>query len=444
MKRVVIIGGSSAGTACAFELRKLDKNIEIIILEKSNLVGYSPCALPYVLSGEITSFEKIFVFKEKDYKENDISLKLNSEVVEIDRKNKILTYQTKNKKHQIDYDKLIIATGSSCVAPKIKGLEKNDYFKLKNITNAKEIAKKIKPGSSSVIIGVGFVGLELAFSLIKRGERVVLIEAKENILPTILDFEMAEKLKGLIENENLKIYEKAEIKEVFEDKIFLNDFEIKFGKLFVCCGVRSNLKLAEKINIDFKVGIIVNDYLKTSDEDIFACGDCAESVELNSGKKIVSALGTTATRQAKIIANNIATENQKKFPPVLNSTITRIDNVFVGSVGLTKKRSDELRIKTISAIYEGNVRSGYYSSKSKIILKIVSDIKGLLLGAQIVGNKEVVGKIDLISLAIQKGYNVKELTDFETCYNPAAASISNPIKIVSEICSKKVDFLNKV
>ncbi len=444
MKKIIIIGGSSAGTACAFELRKLDKNIEIVILEKRKLVGYSPCALPYVLSGQITSFEKIFVFSEKNYKESDILLKLNSEVIEIDKKNKTLIYQTENKKNKINYDKLIIATGSTCVVPKIKGIEKSNYFLLKNIFDAKKIKKEIKAGSHSVIIGAGFVGLELAFSLIKRGEKVSLIEAKESILPSIIDPEIALKLKSLIENKNLKIYEKAIIKEISKNKLLLDNLQIKFDKIFICCGVKTNLKLAQKIKLDFQEGIVVSNYLETSAKDIFACGDCAESIELNSNKKIVSALGTTAVRQAKIIANNIINKTQKRFPPILNSTITRINDIFIGAVGLTKKRADALGIKNVSAIYEGSLRSDYYSSKNKIIIKIVSDMKGLVLGAQILGNKEVVGKIDLMSLVIQKGYRVEDLVDFEACYNPAAASINNPIKIVSEICAKKINFLNKI
>jgi NADH oxidase (H2O2-forming) len=442
MKRVVIIGGSSAGATCAFEIRKLDKDVEIIILEKNGYTQYSPCAMPYVLSGEIVDFDKIFIFKKKDYEQNNISLNLNSEVIDIDEKRKCVVYKCNNERKQIVYDKLIIATGSYCSIPKIKGIEKSTYFVLKSLDDAKEIASNIKSKSSSVIIGAGLIGVELAISLSAKGEKVTLIEAKDNILFSMLDSDMALKLKEKIENKNLEIIESANIEEISQNKIILNDSQIKFEKLFVCTGVKPNLNLPKTTNINIDRGIVVNEYMQTSNKDIYACGDCTESVEFNSNEKIISALGTTATRQAKIIAQNIV-GCKNKFAPVLNNTITKIGNVFVGSVGLTKSRCDELKIKTVSATYTQNVRAEYYSSKSKITIKIICDMKGLILGSQIIGEEDVVGRVNLMALALQKKCKIEELIKLETCYNPASAPIFDPITIVSEICFKKLKFMNK-
>ena len=442
MKRVVIIGGASAGATCAFELRKLDKNVKILILEKSNYTQYSPCAMPYVLSGEIVDFEKIFIFNKKDYESNNILLNLNSEVIDIDKNKRSITYKSNKEQKEIIYNKLVIATGSSSFVPKIKGLENEDYFVLKSIDDAKKIAEKIKTKSNSIIIGGGLIGVELAVSLSEKGEKVTLIESKENILSSMLDSDMVLKLKESIEGKNLKIIENINIKEIAKKKIILDDLEIKFDKLFVCTGIKLNLELVKKAEIDVDKGIVVNEHMQTSNKDIFTCGDCTESVEFNSGEKILSALGTTAVRQAKIIAQNI-TGNNIKFAPVLNNTISKIGNIFVGSVGLTKNRCDELKIKTVSALYTGNVRAEYYPSKSKITIKIICDMKGLILGAQILGDEEVVGRIDLMALALQKKCKIDELMKLETCYNPASAPIFDPITIVSEICFKKLNFLNK-
>ncbi len=198
MKRIVIIGGASAGSTCAFELRKLNKNIEIVILEKSDYTQYSPCAMPYVLSGEIVDFDKIFILKKKDYESNNILLNLNSEVIEIDKKKRSILFKCNHEHKEISYDKLVIATGSSCYIPSIKGIETIDYFVLKNIDDAKKIASNIKPKTDSVIIGAGLIGVELATSLSAKGEKVTLIESKENILSSMLDSDMALKLKEFL------------------------------------------------------------------------------------------------------------------------------------------------------------------------------------------------------------------------------------------------------
>ncbi|MFW6286069.1 MAG: FAD-dependent oxidoreductase [Nanoarchaeota archaeon] len=440
--KVVIIGGGTAGTTCAFELRKLNKDIEIIILEESQYTQYSPCALPYVLSGEIKTFDNIFIFKKEDYTSNNIILNLNSKVIEIDKINKHIIYNKDNKKQKISYDKLIISTGSYTVIPKIKGIENSNYFLLKDIKDAKEIANNIKPKSKSVIIGAGLIGIELAISLSKKGEKVDLVESQENILSSIFDNDMSNKLQENIQNNNLKIHTNAIIKEIKKDKILLSDMEIKFDKLFLCTGVKSENKLAKKTKLDTNNGIIVNEYMQTSNKDIFACGDCVESIEFNTKDKIISALGTTAVRQAKIIAQNII-KKKNKFPAVMNNIVTKIDNIFIAIVGITTKKANERNIQHVCATYTGNVRAHYYSLKEKISIKLICNNKGIIIGGQIIGHNEVVGRINLIALAIQKKCHIKELIELETCYNPASSPIFDPISITAQICYKKLSFLNK-
>lgn len=438
--KVVIIGGGSAGTTCAFELRKLNKEVEITLIEKSSNVEYSPCALPYVLSGEIKSLKDIFIFGRNDYESNGINLILNSEVVSIDRKNKKIFYKKQDSKEQeqIDYDKLVISTGSFCFFPEIEGIDKTDFFKLKTIQDAEKILKSLKKKSNSVIVGGGMIGLELAFSLKEKGENVSVVETRENILPHLVDSDISQKLKDYLEDEKIKFYENKTIEKVSNKELFLKDEKIKFDKLFLCTGVRADIRLAKESGLKTNQGIIVNEYLQTSDKDIYSCGDCTEAFEFFSGKKILSQLGTTAVRQAKIIAKNI-TGKKEKFSPVLKNTITKIGKIYFGSVGLTEKKAMEYQIKTISAKYSGNVRSDYYPSKSKITIKIVCDKKGRVIGSQIIGDEEVVGRMDLLALAITKKLNIRELANLETCYNPPSAPIFDPLTIAAEICVKKLN-----
>ncbi len=436
--KVVIIGGGSAGTTCAFELRKLNKEAEITLIEKSSNLEYSPCALPYVLSEEIKSFENIFIFNKKDYEENNIDLLLNSEVKEIDTKYKKVILNDK----EINFDKLVIANGSSAFVPKIKGLENSDYMTFKTIEDAKEILKKVKPQDHSVVIGGGMIGVELVVSLMEKGNKVSLLETKENILPSLLDSDMSKKLKKYLEENNIEILEKSKIKEISSKKIILEEKEIQFDNIFLCTGVKANISLAKKTGLKVDKGIVVNEHLETSEKDVYACGDCVEAFEFNTNEKIFSQLGTTAVRQAKVIAKNILREKEK-FPPVLNNTVSKIGEVYIGTVGMTNARAKELGIKTVSAKYTGNVRAEYYSEKEKITIKIVCNFDGEIIGGQIIGDSEVVGRLDLIALAIQKKVKIEELSKLETCYNPPSAPIFDPLTIVAEICLKKLNMIKK-
>lgn len=441
--KIVIVGGGSAGTTCAHELRKLDKDVEIIILEASSHPEYSPCALPYVISGEIKRFDDIFIFGEKDYTSNKISLFLNSEVVDIDRKNMIVTYKTKRDKKQIGYDKVVLATGSASFLPPVKGTEDAGYYTLKTIDDAKKISRDIKKDTSSVIIGGGLIGVELAVSLARKKEKVTIIEAKESIFSSILDGDMAELLKGYLEKENIKIHENQAIRKISSKKIFLQDKEVSFDKLFFCTGIRADTALAKKARLDVDEAIIVDQSLQTSDKDIFACGDCVWSAEHNSGKKILSPLGTTAVRQAKTIAKNILSKTKTKFPHVMNNTVTKVGSIFVASVGLSVSRCRQLGIKAVSSSYTGDVRSEYYPSESRITIKLVCSEGGKVIGGQIIGEDEVVGRINTIALAIQKKLHIRDLAELETCYNPASAPIFDPLTIAAEICMKKLKFLQQ-
>ncbi|MFW6450417.1 MAG: FAD-dependent oxidoreductase, partial [Nanoarchaeota archaeon] len=213
-------------------------------------------------------------------------------------------------------------------------------------------------------------------------------------------------------------------------------------KLFLSTGVQPNTKLAQDSGFGVDKGIKVNEYMQTNDENIYACGDCAESTEFYLKEKILSQLGTTAVRQARVIANNISGK-EMKFPFVVNNTISKIGELYAGSVGITQQRAKESNINAISAKYTGNVRSEYYSTKEKITIKLVCDLSGTLIGGQIIGDSEVVGRLNLIALAIQKQCHVSELASLETCYNPPCAPIFDPLSIASEICLKKLKMRGK-
>ena len=427
--KVVIIGGGSAGTTCAFELRKRNKKVEIIIIEKTNYCEYSPCALPYLISQEITDIEKVFILKPEDYQNNNIQLFLNSEVIDIE-KNKIIYKQTDQKK-SITYDKLVLATGASCITPEIKGLNTTSFLQLKTIADVKKIMPLIKKDHQSVIIGGGMIGLELAEALTKRGEKVTLLEKEANLLPNLLDQDMASRLEAVMPE--IEIINQADITEIANQTIKVKNKTIAFDKLFVCTGFMPNLSLANKLNLETNKGIIVNQYLQTSQSDVYAIGDCVEVSQKNSNQKNLSQLGTVAVRQGRIAAQNILGK-QTDFLPVLNTTITKIGTWYIGSVGL-KTQADYL-----TTTYTSTIRANYYNAEEKMTVKLICQRDGILVGGQIIGQQEVAGHLHLIALAVDQKMTVKQLANLETSYNPAVITIFNPVTTAAEILAKKVTF----
>ena len=442
--KIVIVGGGSAGTSVAFQLRKLNKDIEITIIEKSNYTEYSPCALPYVLSGEIKNFDEIFIFKKQDYEENNIELKLNSEFKSVDKQKKIITILENGKKESILYDKLVFAFGAKTSIPNINGLDKSDYFVLKNIEDAKLISSRIKKNSKSVIIGGGIIGVELAHSLSSKREIVSIIEINDSIMGNVLDKDMALILKDKLEEIGIEVFLNADNIKIENKKVSFSGNEINFDKLFVCTGVQTDNEILLKTNLKNNKGIIVDKFLKTNDENIYACGDCIVVVDFVLNKKTFSQLGTSAVRQAKVIAKNILNNDTHEYEPVLNNTVSSIGNLYVGSVGITMKKAKENKIDAVCSKYTSKVKSEYYTnSKNTITIKLISSSAGIIIGGQIIGNEEVVGRLNLISLAIWKKLKIEDLANLETCYNPASAPIFDPMSICAEICLKKIKFLKK-
>jgi NADH oxidase (H2O2-forming) len=431
---VVIIGGGSAGSTAAFELRKLDKDIGITIVEQSPYTEYSPCALPYVISGEIKSFKDIFVFSEKDYESNNIKLLLKTRVGTINRKAKKLSLDSPSGKSEMAYDKLVIATGSEAFVPKLPGAEA--VYTLRSMGDAERIKKSVKKGSKTLIVGAGFIGVELADALLARGEHVTLAECGDAALP-MMDPDMAGIISEHLEKKGATILLGSGLEGIKGNKAVLGGKKMAFDKIISTCGVRARLSLASDAGLKLDKGIAVDKFQRTSDPDIYACGDCAESEEFGSGEKILSQLGTTAVRHAKAAACHILGK-ANPVSPSLGNSVSYIRGLYFGSVGMSSKRAQDCGIKTVSARYSGNLRAEYFPSDETISVKLICDAKGILIGAQLAGSAEIAGRLDMLSFAIESGAHISDIADMQFCYNPATAPIFDPVGICAGVCMKKL------
>ncbi len=431
--RIAIIGGGVGGTTLAFQLRKRNKEAEIYIIEASEHTEYSPCSMPYTISNNQLSLDGIYVFKEEDYEQNNIKLIKNTRVEDIFPSQKKLKLQTNSTTSELFYDKLVIATGGHPFIPPIKGLDKVKYSAFTNIDNAREIIGKLGNNKRYAIIGGGFIGVEVAYSLAEKGKTANLIEAKESILPGILDKDMARNVQEYLKDK-INLLLNKQVREVKENLIILDDKTIDYDSLIITAGTRANKDIAERAGLEVDNGILIDKKGKTSEEDIFALGDCAQ---LKDAKMQPAQLASIATIQAEALSRTILGE-ETEFPKPTNASITKIGNVFVASVGMN---SQQIEGRAISGKYSGKTKEDFIPNAKDISVKILAEEDGKLLGAQIIGEEEVLGRIDVLSLAFQKGMSIYDLAEAETAYHPFCAPIFDPIVLAAKNAIRKLEFL---
>lgn len=437
--RIVVIGSGTAGSNFALFMRKLDRKAEITVIGKEETMQYSPCALPHVISGVIEKPEDVIVFPNEFYEKQRIKLLLNTEAKKIDRERKVVV----TDKGEIPYDKLVIATGSKAFVPPIKGVENEGVFTLKSLEDVRKIKEFIKKRNpkNAVVIGAGLIGLEGAEAFAKLGMKVTVVELLEHLLPTMLDKDIAKIVEENMRKYGVDFKFGVGVDEIIGDpveKVKVGEEQIDADIVLVATGVRANVELAKEAGLEVNRGIVVNEYLQTSDPDIYAIGDCAEVIDAVTGKRTLSQLGTSAVRMAKVAAENIAGRNVK-FRPVFNTAITEIFDLEIGAFGITEERAKKEEIEVVVGKFRGSTKPEYYPGGKPIVVKLIFRKEDRrLIGAQIVGGERVWGRIMTLSALAQKGATVEDVVYLETAYAPPISPTIDPITIAAEMAMRKL------
>lgn len=439
--RVVIVGGGAGGISTASNIRKMDKDIEITVLTRDSYVAYSPCAIPYVLSGHIKSFDDIVMKTPEDYKKKDIDIKIKSEVIGIDNDKKIVTFTDEDGKHNISYDKLVLATGGNPFVPPMDGVDLDGVFQIRNINDGKKVQEWAKKSKKAIITGAGLIGIEIAYGLKKSGLDVTLNEMLPQIVPRSLDQDMANIITGYLESEGIDVVLGKPITAIRGngkvEKVCIGEEERDADMVILATGVRPELELAKMAGCEIgRWAIKVNEKMETSVEDIYAVGDCVESVDLILGSNTISQLGTTAVRQSKTLARTI-TGKKSKFNPVLNAMVTKVGKLEFGAVGLTTSFAQQNNIKPVVEKVEALTRARYYPNAKPMDIKVICDSDGVIIGCQIIAEERVAERIDTMTLAITEGLTCFDLSNMEFAYAPPVSMVTDPLVIAVEEVSKK-------
>ena len=438
----IIIGGVAGGATAAARIRRADESAEIIMLEKGKYISYANCGLPYYIGGTIEKREKLFVQTPETFgKRFMVDVRVENEVIEIDPQLNAITIKDANGKlYNETYDKLLLSPGANAVRPPFPGIDSQGIFTLRNVDDTDNIKNFINSHKirDAVVVGGGFIGLEMADNLHHTGAHVSIVEMGNQVMAPV-DFSIASYVHQhlLQKGVSLKLQKGVDrfVQKGERIEVFFNSGEsIITDMVILSIGVHPDTSLARKagIKIGETGGIWVNEYLETSAKDVYAVGDAIEFPHPLTGKPYLNLLANPANRQGRIVADNMVFGNTTEYEGAIGTSIAKVFDMTVASTGLAAKKLKQMGIEYISSTTHSGSHAGYYPDALMITIKLTFDPNnGKLYGAQAVGYDGVDKRIDEIAILIKKGGTISDLMKTEHAYAPPFSSAKDPIAIAA-------------
>jgi NADPH-dependent 2,4-dienoyl-CoA reductase/sulfur reductase-like enzyme/rhodanese-related sulfurtransferase len=443
--RIVVIGGVAGGMSAATRLRRLDADAEIIVIEKSGYVSYANCGLPYYVGGVIEEESALLLQTPASlHARFRLDVRVNTEVLAINTSKKTVAIKNldSHETHEIDYDKLILSPGASPVIPPIPGIERG--MTLRTVEDVERIADRVsaKP-KSAVVIGGGFIGVEIAENLIHRGIPTSLVEATDQVLMP-LDPELATLVAKEMTTQGVGLHLGSSVVNIGSDSVDLgNGDNIPAELVILAIGVRPEIGLAKAagLTIGSRNGIQVDEFNRTSNHDIYAVGDAAEKTDALDGSATLVPLANLANRHGRVVADHIA---GRQIRPVktIGTAIVKVFDLMIATTGWNEKRLKAAGRAHQSIHTHPNSHAGYYPDAKQMVLKLIFDPKtGEILGAQGIGIEGVDKRIDVIATAIRGNITAPELADLELAYAPPFGSAKDPVNMLGYIAENVISGL---
>lgn len=445
--KTIIVGGVAAGAGAAARLRRLDEKAEIIMLERGDYISYANCGLPYHIGGEIPLRDSLLVMPEKTFAARfNVDVRSRHEAVAIDKVAKTVSIRRPDGEVVVEsYDKLLLATGSSPIVPPLPGIDHPRVHRLWTIPDMDAIKKLADSGArSALVVGGGFIGLETAENLRELGMEVTLVEFMPQILPT-LDAEMTAPLAEEMEGLGIRMELGRKVVALAPDGegvvAQLDDGRSIVAELVIMSvGVRPNSALAKDAGLDLgeRGHIVVDEYLRTSDPDIYAAGDAVEVLDPILGGKTAIPLAGPANKQGRIAADNIH-GGAVRYRGSMGAAILKLGNLAAASVGYTQQRLERLGVEYRKIYLHPASNASYYPGWGRLHTKLLFSPQGKILGAQIVGTHGADKRLDVIATAMHSGLDVRELAELELCYAPPFNSAKDPVNLAGMMAQNLLD-----
>ena len=442
--KVVIIGAVAAGMSAAAKLKRLKPDYEVVVYEKTDIVSFGACGLPYFVGGFFNESNMMIAREKSKFIESGIDLKTSMEVIDVDTNNKILTIKNilSEEIFEDNYDKLMIATGASSIMPPLDKVYDNlttlkdmsDGIKLKELINKTE-------NKNIVIVGSGFIGIETIEAAKKLNKNIHLIGRSSRILSKVFDEEITNLLEEELRKNNIHLHLGETVKEYIGnsnnkiEKIITNKSEINADLVVIAIGVKPNTRFLKNTDIEMlsNGAIIVDECGKTSIEDVYSAGDCATIKNLITNKDIYAPLATGANKLGRIVGENLAGINSV-FPGSLASSCIKVLDMQAAATGLTEQQAKDLNINYKTTFISNFNQTHYYPGREKVYVKIVYDADTkVLLGGQVAGYKDAVQRANVLATAITAKMTTEQLGMLDLCYAPPFATTWDVLNIAGNV-----------
>lgn len=440
--KYLIIGGVAGGATAAARIRRNTEKAEIVMLEKGPHISYANCGLPYYVGGVISDRNSLFVQTPEAFgKRFNIDVRTGSEALEVDPARKVVKVRGKDgKTYEEGYDKLLLSPGASAVVPPLEGIGSKGIFTMRNVTDTDMIKEYVTSGKvrRAVVVGAGFIGLEMAENLVHAGIGVDVVEMADQVMGP-LDFSMAAMLNQHLTDKGVGLYLGEAVESFSEDAGTLS-VNLRSGKVLkaemviLSIGVRPNTELAAGAGLEVGRGIKVNEFMQTSDKDIYAVGDAVEFRHPLTGEPWMNFLAGPANRQARIVADNMVFGNSVSYEGSVGTSVAKVFDMTAASTGLAAKKLRQMGIPYLSATIHSGSHAGYYPGALQMDIKVVfSPEDGRLYGAQITGYDGVDKRIDELAMVVKNGGTVYDLTRIEHAYAPPFSSAKDPVAVAGYV-----------
>jgi NADPH-dependent 2,4-dienoyl-CoA reductase/sulfur reductase-like enzyme/rhodanese-related sulfurtransferase len=444
--KLVIVGGVAGGATAAARARRVSEDAEIIVFERGEYISFANCGLPYYIGNVIKKRAHLLLATPREFKRRyKIDVRIFSEVVGINAKEKTVEIKntTTGEKYKESFDKLILSPGAEPIKPPLEGIESENIFHLRNVPDSDRIKKIVDERNPrrAVVVGGGFIGLEMAENLTDRGVKTTIVEMLDQVMPS-LDYEMATLIHDHLEAKNVELEFENAVKSFSKagDRILVSTKkgrDIECDLVLLSVGIRPENSLAKQANLKIGPtgGIAVDNTMRTSDPNIYAVGDAVEVRDIVTGFPTLTALAGPANKQARIAADN-ALGRKSIFTGTLGTSVVKVFEMVLASTGANEKFLKKHDIPYLVSYTHSGSHAGYYPGATNTSIKIIfSPGTGKVLGSQIVGQKGVDKRIDVLATAIRAKMTVFDLQELELAYAPPYSSAKDPINICGFVAS---------